>query len=317
MSVKSLIKKIIGHEDNLVPYDDEKRLLNLQNFQLYPNSIGMDYSFLKNQKTPLLTKETPIASIGSCFAREIKDYLEANSFNYIQTAEGPNARHGSAAWDRVYNTFCLKQEFERAFTEFKPEERFWELTNGKLRDPYRKGVEWSSTNEAEEALEKHRESAREALLRAEVLIITVGLTEIWYSKLDNSVFYQVPPFEVFNNEKHAFRSATYQENLDNLLRIKGLIKENNPNCKLIVTVSPVPLRATFQNQNVVISNTNSKATLVAATNTFCSMFEDVYYFPSYEIVTTANKNSFQDDLRHVTRDTVKKIMDVFEYTFIE
>jgi hypothetical protein len=146
--------------------------------------------------------------------------------------------------------------------------------------------------------------------------MTVGLTEVWYSKVDGSVFFQVPPPAVFDPEVHAFRNSTVDENLANLEAMHRLLVAANPACKLIVTVSPVPLRATFQDQNVVISNTVSKATLVVATHQFVSNHENVHYFPSYELVTVGIRRAFESDNRHVRRPAVHEIMKVFERMFV-
>ncbi len=299
-----------------MPQHPEITILNLDKRDLYPKGGALCHKFFLNEQHALMTRDTPVASIGSCFAREIKDYLVNRGFNYLQTAQGPNARHGSAAWDRVYNTFCLRQEFERALGSFNPHERFWEH-EGQILDPYRKQVVSDSIEEAERELETHRQSAHEAFTKAEILVITVGLTEIWHSTADGAVFYQVPPAGVFNPDIHAFRNSTVSENLENLEAIHALMQAANPDCKILITVSPVPLRATFQRQNVVISNTVSKATLVAATSEFVANHDNTFYFPSYELVTTCINSAFKGDNRHVSRKAVRKIMSVFEWMFLE
>ena len=292
-----------------MPTFPEITILNLKQRDLYPKGRALGPDFFLGEQHALMTRDTPVASIGSCFAREIKDHLVERGFNYLQTA------HGSAAWDRVYNTFCLRQEFERALGSFTPHERFWEL-DGLILDPYRKQVVWSTKEEAERELETHRQTAREAFTKAQILVITVGLTEIWHSAIDGSVFYQVPPAGVFDPQIHAFRNSNVSENLANLEAIHALMQAANPECRIIITVSPVPLRATFQKQNVVISNTVSKATLVAATNQFVANHDNVHYFPSYELVTTCIRGAFKGDNRHVSRRAIRRIMRIFEWMFL-
>ena len=294
----------------------EQVILGLGEKQMYPKGGALRSDFLKAESKGLLDKSTPIASIGSCFAREIKDYLTEAGFNYVQTATGPNARHGSAAWDRVYNTFCLRQEFERALTSFEPAEPLWALDDGRFLDPYRKDVQWDSRAEAEAALEEHRRTAHAALMQARVLFVTVGLTELWYPKLDGSVFFQVPPADVFDEARHAFRASTFAENRENLEAMRDVLYTANPDCTMVVTVSPVPLRATFRGENVVSANVQSKSTLLAATREFCDAHDDVFYFPSYELVSAVIADPFEDDNRHVKRSTVQQIMSVFEANFL-
>ena len=318
MSVRQRIKDTLQRVEKKVRNVKlpEEVILGLGPEQRYPEGRALNPTFLRSGARGLLDRSTPIASIGSCFAREIKDYLQEAGFNYVVTAEGPNARHGSAAWDRVYNTFCLRQEFERALGSFEPAERFCTLDDGRVLDPYRKDVQWESLQEAEAGLAEHCRTAHLALTQAKVLVVTVGLTEVWYSRDDGAVFFQVPPADVYDPARHAFRASTFQENVDNLEALHALLQAANPDCTMIVTVSPVPLRATFQDENVVTANTRSKCTLVAATRTFVDAHPDVMYFPSYELVTQVIPEPFTDDNRHVKRSTVEAIMKVFEADYL-
>jgi hypothetical protein len=296
----------------------EIQILQLREHQIYPEGDALNPWFLSSDRKPLLDRTTPIASIGSCFAREIKDYLTAAGYNYVQVAHGPHARHGSAAWDRVYNTFCLRQEFERALGVFDPCEAAWRLADGTLGDPYRKGVHWTDDQTREADLAEHRRTAREALTRARVLIITIGLNEIWYGRDDGSVFFQVPPPEAFDSERHAFRTATVEENVENLERARALLAEANPDCYVIITVSPVPLRATFSvDQNVIVSDAESKAVLLVAAKELARRHESVDYFPAFEIVRIVAHDPFLPDNRHVRPEVVAEIMRVFEAVYVK
>ena len=63
-----------------------------------------------------IKRTTPIASMGSCFAREIKRRLIQRDYNYItEETHHPASIHASAAWERVYSTFCMRQIFEYTF----------------------------------------------------------------------------------------------------------------------------------------------------------------------------------------------------------
>lgn len=297
---------------------DEVGILRLEAHQIYPPGEELNPDFFLGERHRLIDKSTPIASIGSCFAREVKDHLVRSGFNYLQTADGPHARHGSAAWDRVYNTFCLRQEFERALGDFDPRTAAWVLPDGRRLDPYRKGVTWASPAAQAAELEAHRRTARKAFVECEALVVTVGLNEIWYDRQSGDVFFQVPPRALFDEAQHGFRTATVDENLANLERMHDLLQATNPGCRMLVTVSPVPLRATFRKtHNVVVSNVESKSTLLVATKAFVARHpETVFYFPSYEIVQTAVTEPFELDNRHVKRSTVAQIMRVFEHAFL-
>lgn len=301
----------------------EVKLLKLEPWRLYPKGDALSVDFLKQHRPdkPRLTQDTPIASIGSCFAREIKTWLKANNYNFIETADGPCTEAGSARYDRVYNTFTLRQEFERAFGEFNPAETIWEFQeNGQSRllDPYRKGVAWESRAEMERELAEHRKNVQQAFSEAQVLIMTIGQAEIWYHKADGYVYPLVPPVQVFDEARHGFRMTTYEENLANLDRVFELFSKHNPTGHIVMTLSPVPLRATFRHMNSVIANTASKSMLRAVIDTFVSAHPDrVTYFPAYEVVSVLSSAAYEQDNRHVRADAVDQIMQLFEAWFVE
>ncbi|MCX5812309.1 MAG: GSCFA domain-containing protein, partial [Proteobacteria bacterium] len=101
-------------------------------------------------------------------------------------------------------------------------------------------------------------------------------------------------------------------------RIYELMKAHNPRCKLIVTVSPVHLWATFRKDlDVISASWNSKATLRAAVDEFASRHENIFYFPAFEMAVTyraiLGKSLFTEGREpfHVNKETVNFIMDNF------
>ena len=89
--------------------------------------------------------------------------------------------------------------------------------------------------------------------------------------------------------------------------------------KIIATVSPVPLNATFNDKkHVVIANSLSKSTLRVALEYFCDQHpKDVFYFPAYEIVTSGCRTPWKADMRHVSDEAIDKVMKAFQWTFLE
>jgi len=270
-----------------------------------------------------ITRDTPIASMGSCFAREIKRKLLYFNFNYItEETHHPAAVHASAAWERSYNTFSMRQILEYTFADWSPDLRWWiSPQTGKVQDPYRRIILYDSVDEAEAEFMRHREHSRRALQKAEVFIITLGLTEIWQDQKDGSVI--CLPSGPYVNEggdmsRYRFRVSRYNENLENLERIHAIMADHNPGCKLLVTVSPVHLWATFREDlDVISASCNSKSTLRAAADEFVVRHDNVFYFPSFEMATiytpitgktwlTDGKENF-----HVNKMTVRFIMRQF------
>jgi hypothetical protein len=300
---------------------------HFESWQVWPGSYDNKFIPGKYPHNPdqglYLDQSTPIASIGSCFAREIRKVLLRENYNYItEEMNHPASVHASAAWERTYNTFSMRQIFEYTFKTFEPEVRWWVFPEtGQVQDPYRRIILYDSIEEAQKDFEHHIECSRRAIKRAKILIITLGLTEIWEDVRDNSVIC-LPSGPYFNEDggknNYRFRVSRYQENFENLETIYSILKEHNPECRVIVTVSPVHLWATFrQDMDVISANCNSKSTLRAAADEFVYAHDDVFYFPSYEIATSfmmmMDKSCFVEGKEnfHINQETVELIMEHF------
>ncbi len=270
-----------------------------------------------------ISRSTAIASMGSCFAREIRTVLLNEGYGYItEESHHPAAVHASAAWERTYNSFSIRQIFEYTFEEWQPDLRWW-LTpkTGKVQDPYRRIILYESIEEAENDFEQHKVHSRRALEKAEVLILTLGLTEVWEDTVDGSVI--CLPSGPYPNEggdmtRYRFKVSRYKENLANLERVHSIMATHNPDCNILVTISPVHLWATFRKDaDVITASCNSKSTLRAAADEFTARHDNVFYFPAYEMATIyrpmTNQILFADgrECFHVHKKTVRFIMQQF------
>lgn len=294
---------------------EEVRTLRLRRHQLFPKDDLSQVDLVTDPRPGLITKRTPVGTIGSCFASRLQDWLIDYGYNFVRTEREPDnpesyACH-TARFGQVFNTGCHAQVFESALGKFSPAERWWIAEDGRLLDPYRKSIWWKSEKQAEADLRAHAQAVREAVERAEVFIVTPGVAEVWKSRADGSTFAQAPPKEAFDPEKHLFELSSVEENIENLERMYRAMREINPRLQVIVTVSPVPLLATFRSTNCVIADTVSKATLRVAVDRFCARNPEVIYFPSYEIVQRLSVQPFEHDNLHIKYEMVEKIMVAF------
>jgi GSCFA family len=85
----------------------------------------------------------------------------------------------------------------------------------------------------------------------------------------------------------------------------------NPQAKIIVTVSPVQLIATYEDRHVLVSNCYSKAALRLAAEEIVAARPDITYFPSYEMVMANAHRNFAEDQRSVTPSGIQSVMRVF------
>ncbi|MEM9083546.1 MAG: GSCFA domain-containing protein, partial [Planctomycetota bacterium] len=137
---------------------EEVDIRKLKRYQLRRRTPRADHVPVHNPRRGMITEQTPVASIGSCFADEILSWLHLNGYNIVRTeatgrAETDSATVQSARFGQVLNTHAMRQVLERAIGLFEPEEWCWPDRSGKLLDPYRKLVTWDSEEEAKADLE--------------------------------------------------------------------------------------------------------------------------------------------------------------------
>jgi hypothetical protein len=256
-----------------------------------------------------------IASMGSCFARNIALYFLQKKYNYLVT-EHP-FRQSSAHWDQVFNTTCMRQIFEYTFNpDWMPLIRWW--PKGDLvQDPFRRNILYNKES-CELDFEHHRKASLRALSKADIVILTLGLIETWCDRRDRMTYYRVPSPAVYDLKIHEFYVQKVEDCVNDLKTIQGLLKDNNPGAKIILTVSPIPMFATFQtDMNVIAANIHSKSTLRVAAEYFSKQYKNVFYFPAYEIVTQALPNPYESDNRHVTKDAIDEVMKIFETLYVD
>ncbi|RVU33854.1 hypothetical protein EOI86_22230 [Hwanghaeella grinnelliae] len=307
----------------------------------WPNPTRKDGRSLKQvtpvgERFPLVDRTTAIGSAGSCFAYEIARNLQRRGFNYVVTEpehdgskgaivdgydpDNPYARF-SATWGLIFNTPSLRQLAERAFGEAGPspvliEERFPD--GGMIyTDPYREGVAFAGPDAFTADSPNHLDAVRRAFTETEVFIVTLGLNECWELKADGTV--------LSNNPRRGWmyalsrpRTLTVAENVEEVERFLSLVRKHNPNFKVILSLSPIPLIATHRpDQHVVSANAHSKAVLRVAAEEIVARNDGVYYFPSYEYVMHCAEDAWCPDERHVTDETVGKIMEMFDDMFMK
>jgi len=287
--------------------------------QLYPKGGNLSIDFITQPKARFprfIDTSTPVASMGSCFAVEIKSHLEKGHYNYVSTEA---SKAGSANWGRVYTPKNMLQIFQYTFDEFRPTIRLSRNARG-VYDPYREGGFYKTLDEAETGNAKHYEESRAALKECEVLVLTPGQNEAWVGKNDGFAWANKPPpeaFTEFGEDYFKIKQFSLAENIEYLDSILELFWGNNPNAKVIFTISPVPSHATFFDVNVASRSFENKATLLLAVKEVVRNHPDrAFYFPSFEMAILSHNVNMQLDNRHIRPTVVKRIMNSFDSCFV-
>jgi len=326
-----LLARIAEHElttaDNRAAYDPATKFN--PDAVWYPNPTRFPHPSSVHDTLPwaklakLIDRSTPVTSAGSCFATEISHHLQANGFNYLVTEPhyfgGSPYSMASAAWGTIFNVPAMRQLVEKAFELRTLPRLLWRLAeNGRtvFRDPFREEVEFNSVAEYEANYPLHVEACRRALLQAEVFVITLGLTEVWRLKSDDSVLSRVP--WRLSSSLVERRMLSVEENVAELELMLKTLRRFNPRIQFVVTVSPVPLQATYRGDeaHVVVASSLSKCTLRVAAEEFARKNSGVTYFPAFETVMYCTENPWERDQRHVRRATVARVMRLFHTMFV-
>ena len=246
---------------------------------------------------PLISPATRVVAIGSCFARYFILWLAEHGFNKSMPQSPYNAllRFGS----QLESPAVVAQQFRWAF--------------GELDD---KAVLWIDNNkEVFEASEARRQLVRDTLLATDVLILTLGLSEVWYDRVTGEPLWRALPVDQFDPERHVFRVETMAQTLQWLETIERLRARHVPDMRIIFTVSPV-LQLTFRPVSALTANSASKAIVRAALDEFLRNHQEdvgrrLFYFPSYELVANYFIDPYEHDNHHISPTVAAGIISYF------
>ncbi len=272
----------------------------------------------------LITKDSKVLALGSCFALRVKEWLLAGGYAVLNEGDLPPITfRGRREFDpRIYyNTFCIRYEVERVSGEFvQSEDDIWEPHQNALRvyqDPYRRMLAAEERAVLRQRIRAVDEQMRLHIRTADCVIITLGLTEVFFQQHNGRAICAAPSYSGGGGQGCEFRATEYGENYANIERAVQILHELNPRAQLILTVSPVPLAATWAGVDHAVANTESKSILRAVAGAIVRKYPQVHYFHSYELVMhAAREDVFLEDARHVKPEYVAGIMRDFEAAFV-
>ncbi len=276
-----------------------------------------------------LRKSDRIATAGSCFAQHIGNNLAARGAAFMDMEPAPplfdsatEARRWgygvfSCRYGNVYTTRQLVQLFDEAHGMRTPVERVWEQ-GGRYYDALRASIDPVGQDSPETVLalrKLHLAAVRRMFAELDVLVFTMGLTEGWENAEDNTMFAVAPGTVAgtFDPARHVFRNLRHAEIRADMLAFWDRLRHVNPDARLLLTVSPVPLAATATQNHVLVATTYSKSVLRAVAGELAEDVADIHYFPSYEIIASHPGRGmfFEHDLRNVNLFGVNYVMSHF------
>ena len=291
--------------DALSRYVDERETI-----ARYPNRIRdakrlFPYPLVKHKPKFEITKASRIFAIGSCFAMNIESELTGLGMNVLSASKTVRAS------TRVkYTTKSILQDLT-VVSE----------TDDMFGSMYRLDDGWRTLNfSASIAKKSQSEDDCRGFIRgyfehlamiesADVVVITLGLVENWFDNERGRYINVTPPRDIRDRYSFLLHVLSYGDVLDDLHNIVCAIRKRS-SANILVTVSPVPLTATFRGQDCMQANMYSKCVQRAAIEHVCANYPFVAYFPSYEMVVMADSEFAwgEKDYRHVKPEMVSHIM---------
>ena len=312
-------KNVDSHKSKLIDWTEDPESVTPYNIDSW--HIGRKFSRLPSKvdlktqgllaitkgwlpKKPIINANTRVLGLGSCFASNFILWLAENGFNRLFPESPYNAllTFGSG----FENAAVIAQQFRWAFGELNPDSVLW----------------IDKDKQIFEATEKRRTLIRETLEKTDVIILTLGVSEIWYDSKTGEPLWRALTKSTFDPTRHIFRVETVGKTIYWLETIERIRKKYLPKLKVIYTVSPVKLKNTFRPISAISANSVSKAILRSALDEFLRgqdklVNHELFYFPSYEIVYDFFRDPFEEDNRHVCSYIPTQIIKFFAEHFCE
>lgn len=253
-------------------------------------------------EAPAIDARTQVTAFGSCFAANISNWLSKRNYNVLNKSEDAGKAYVVECGEGMVNSFVILQQFEWAWEDKIYDQELWHGydTTAYGYDP------------------QIQAQTKKMFDETDVFILTFGLSEIWYDEPTGNVFWRTIPKESYDPERHKFRVSSVEENKANLHRIYELIRKHRPDAKIIFTLSPIPLQATFRPNSCMTSNAVSKGVLRVAIDEVYRELKDegvLHYWPSYELITDMFQQPYKHDRRHPKDEVLDFIMVLFEKTW--
>ncbi|KVN55774.1 GSCFA domain-containing protein [Burkholderia stagnalis] len=237
-----------------------------------------------------ISRDTRFFTLGSCFAREIATRMiergyQADFFEVVEHINSSFANRSMVDWAMGRCEGQARERLDELFASLN-------ITPDGLQ------ARWAASN---------------------VFIYTLGVAPAFFDRQSGA--FVMPSNSAFASrafaEMYDFRTTTVQENLDNLEYITSHMRALNPNVKIVITVSPVPLKTTFEFKSAMQADCISKSTLRVVAHEFVTKHPDVVYWPSFEVVRWLGGHvgpyygTDDDSALHIGDDVVKAITDLF------
>lgn len=276
-------------------------------------------------KKLIIRPQDKLVTAGSCFAQNVAKHLRDDSNVTFYTTETLRDDDPvfSGRYGNIYTAHQLVQLFDECESGLIDQASAVRRLDGRYVDinrPYMQLAGFDTPAEVIEARGTHIAAVRNMFRDADIFVFTLGLTEAWWSPGSGRVFPVCPG--IYSDETDldfAFRNFSFSEVLSTMDQFVQQLLKVNPTVKVLLTVSPVPLTATYTQDHVLVATMHSKSILRVVCSELTERYQNVFYFPSYEMISnpyTGESAYSPENLRVIKPDAIQKVMAFFASEFL-
>jgi len=243
-----------------------------------------------------------VLSLGSCFSENIGKKLIQSKFPTLLNPFGI-----------VYNPVSIHHILEQVFSKKLIQEN--ELTSCQdyychplFHSQFNSTNKTSATTHMNQSIAEAHKYIKDGI---DLVIISLGTSFVWKQKSSQKIVNNCHKIEASAFDKQLLKVDQIQSSLAKSIE---LIDQQNPATKVLLTVSPI--RHTKEG---LIQNQRSKSQLIVAANEMAETYENVIYFPSYEMLVDDLRDYrfYENDMIHPSDQAIEYIWSYFKELLID
>ncbi len=245
--------------------------------------------------------KTGIVTIGSCFSDVLGDYLVSNKRDCLSNPFGT-----------VYNLVSIQDLVLNTLEEKNMDESLITAHSGQFFHYLYHSSFWGKdVSDLRQKIKSAEQEAAKKLKPADYLIITLGTAWVYALKDSATIVSNCHKQPAEHFEK---RLLSLEEQKAAFRNIRSILKKFNPDIRFILTVSPVR-----HIKDSIKLNAASKSALRWLCHELESDFDDVEYFPSFEIMMDDLRDYrfYKSDLIHPNEMAEEYILQHFSETYFD
>ncbi len=245
-------------------------------------------------KPNLISHQTTILTVGSCFSNNIGTILSEQGFELHKNPLGI-----------LFNPYSILKSLHNALISEVSENGIIEREGVFFHYDYHSSITGNSKNQLITEIKKRQAKVKTELIKGNRLIITFGTSWVYRESNTNEIVANC----------HKIPQKNFQKERLGLEELKTLyhdfildLKHQNPKIELILTVSPVR-----HIRNGLPENNLSKAVLLLLASHLENIFSFVHYFPSYELIIDDLRDYrfYESDMIHPNQQAIDYVYTHF------